>query len=59
MQEYDGRNGNGYQPYPLKGNKPWVKSNFSVEPAITWKTLLWFGFCCGCIGMGIGSIISA
>jgi hypothetical protein len=45
-------------PVPSKPLKPKGPRNETIKNEITWKTLAWFGWCCLCIGIGIGGYIS-
>ena len=67
---YDGTNGNGYQtihseldnnnpPREIKEPSPtteYIKGSLEVtSDHITWRTLVWVGFCCLCLGVALGS----
>ncbi len=63
--QYNGRNGNGYQSLTERetksGNgsvKPVGPPNEIIPSVISWKTLLWFGWCCLCIGSAVGVAIT-
>jgi hypothetical protein len=54
MKDFNGKNGNGYQPLKRPPTTDYLIDSSYEPDIIKFRTLLWFGFCCFCIGLLVG-----